>query len=126
MSQACPGLAKEIESGQLDTPSLRELVERFSAPLRQADVDTIVLGCTHYPFVALLFQQALGPSVTVMDTAKAVSEQAARLCARPASNHASTRQSNGTLHFCTSAEPAHLAHVVRHWLGLDCQVTRLT
>lgn len=126
VSQPCPGLAREIESGQLDTPALRELVERFSKPLRQADVDTVVLGCTHYPFVAPLFEEALGPQVTVMDTAQAVSEQTARLCASTALARASRRPSSGALHFFTSAEPAHLAHTVRHWLGLDCQVTRLT
>jgi glutamate racemase len=126
VSQACPGLAREIESGQLDTPALHALIERFALPLRHADVDTVVLGCTHYPFVARLFQQALGPHVTVLDTAKAVAEQAARLCAGTASTRPARHDSSGALHFSTSAEPAHLAHAVRHWLGLDCQVTQLT
>lgn len=128
VSQACPGLAREIESGQLDTPALKQLVKRFAQPLREAGVDTVVLGCTHYPFVAPLFQDALGSGVTVMDTAHAVAEHTARLCAQTTSlRQAQTGRlpSSGALKFCTSADPAHLAAVVANWLGLDCQVTRL-
>lgn len=128
VSQPCPGLAKEIEAGQLDTPALRQLVERFAQPLRDAEVDTVVLGCTHYPFVTPLFQQALGERVTVMDTAHAVAEHTARLCARTSGQHpgpSGRRPSAGTLKFCTSADPAHLAMVVSNWLGVQCDVTRL-
>lgn len=128
VSQACPGLAREIESGQLDTPALRQLVARFAEPLREAGVDTVVLGCTHYPFVAPLFQQALGSGVNVVDTAHAVAEHTARLCAQAAGlRQAQTgrRPSSGELKFCTSADPAHLATVVANWLGIDCQVARL-
>lgn len=128
VSQPCPGLAKEIESGLLDTPALRQLVERFAQPLRAAEVDTVVLGCTHYPFVAPLFQQALGERVTVMDTAQAVAEHTARLCARTLGQQpgkADRRPSTGTLSFCTSADPAHLATVAANWLGVHSMVTRL-
>ena len=128
VSQACPGLAKEIESGQLDTPALRDLIARFAAPLRQADVDTVVLGCTHYPFVAPLFQQALSEQVNIVDTAKAVTEHTARLCAlKPGrhSGHTKPITSTGKLRFCTSADPAHLATVVYNWLGVSCDVSRL-
>jgi len=113
--QPCPGLAKEIEAGQLDSPALRTLVETFALPLRQAEVDTVVLGCTHYPFVAPLFQQALGPGVRIIDTAEAVARQTQRVCAGlpPLSSHAppSTR-------LWTTGDPLHLAQVAEHWLGL--------
>jgi glutamate racemase len=128
VSQACPGLAKEIESGQLDTPALRDLIERFSEPLRNANVDTVVLGCTHYPFVAPLFQQALGDKVNIVDTAKAVTEHTARLCVKNQGVHPGLQAhhtSTGKLRFCTSADPAHLATVVYNWLGVSCDVTRL-
>jgi len=85
IAQACPGLVDLIERGELDNPQLRELVERYSEPLRRAEVDTVVLGCTHYPFIKPLFQQALGREVLIVDTEGAIARQAARLWPWPAS-----------------------------------------
>ena len=115
VTQACPGLAKEIESGQLDTPALLAMVERFSEPLVDAGVDTIVLGCTHYPFVAPLFARALGPGVRIIDTADAVAAQTARLLSR---GIAHVEQSKGALQLWTSGDPRHLSEVTLNWLGL--------
>ncbi|MBI2732598.1 MAG: glutamate racemase [Aquabacterium sp.] len=126
--QACPGLAKEIEAGDLSTPALQALVARFAEPLREAQVDTVVLGCTHYPFVAPLFQTALGTAVTIMDTSEAVAQHTARLCAR---HHAAPdkRQMDhkfaGNIHLFSSGNPQHLADVARHWLGLQGAVSPL-
>lgn len=125
VAQPCPGLAREIEAGQLDSPALRDLVERFAAPLRQAQVDTAVLGCTHYPFVAPLFQQALGPGVSILDTSEAVAQHTAHLCEhRPAAHPASDadRPTGGAIELFSSADPQHLATVARRWLGIEGQV----
>jgi len=120
--QACAGLAKEIELGELDSPRLRDLVETFSAPLRAAEVDTAVLGCTHYPFVQNLFKQALGNAVEIVDTADAVARHTTRIGERLVTmrlpeQHKTTR---GLTELWSSADPAHLAKVARSWLGLDC------
>ncbi len=126
--QPCPGLAREIEAGRLDTPALRALVERFAAPLREAGVDTVVLGCTHYPFVAPLFQQALGKDVTIMDTSDAVALHTARLCAHRPQADAGREESHkfaGKIHLFSSGSPQALADVARHWLGVHAQVTAL-
>lgn len=128
VAQPCPGLAKEIEAGQLDTPALRDLVERFAAPLREAGVDTVVLGCTHYPFVTPLFRQALGPGVTIMDTSEAVALQTARLCAqglKPSSKVERLGRPAGNIHLFSSGDPQHLAQVAQRWLGLQGTVSPL-
>ncbi|HEX7638916.1 MAG TPA: glutamate racemase, partial [Burkholderiaceae bacterium] len=78
--QACPGLANTIESPDADGAGLAALVERYSAPLREARVDVAVLGCTHYVFARDLFERAL-PGVHFVDTADAVARQTARLAA---------------------------------------------
>jgi glutamate racemase len=117
--QPCPGLAKEIEAGQLDSPALRTLVDTFALPLRQAEVDTVVLGCTHYPFVAPLFQQALGPQVCIVDTAEAVARQTQRVCA---SLPPQVGQATPSTHLWTTGDPGHLAQVAEHWLGLKTEV----
>ncbi len=114
--QPCPGLAREIERGELDTPALRELVAQFCEPLSAAQVDTVVLGCTHYPFVAPLIQEALGPSVTLLDTADAVARQAARLVHAPPGKQASSNELD--LQLWSSGDAAHLAEVTNRWLGI--------
>jgi glutamate racemase len=129
IAQPCPGLAKAIESGELDTPALRDLVARFSAPLRDAQVDTVVLGCTHYPFVAPLFQQALGPHVRILDTSDAVALHTVRLC-RPGVPElpqlADSHKLEGKIHLFSSGDPQHLAQVARQWLGITGEVAPLT
>lgn len=134
MAQPCPGLAREIEAGELDTPALRALVERFSTPLKQAEVDTVVLGCTHYPFVRPLFAQALGPDVMIMDTADAVAAHTARVCgmstrqqSAKSENLAISRNANhkspSEVHLFSSGNPHHLAEVAKKWLGLEGSVS---
>lgn len=124
--QPCPGLAGEIEKGDVDTPALRALVHRFAQALAQAEVDTVVLGCTHYPFVTPLFEAELGPKVEIIDTATAVAEHTARRCAIHAGERAQVKPaSTGRLTFLTSGEPAHLQRVARNWLGIDVQAADL-
>jgi glutamate racemase len=78
LKQPCPGLADLIEQGDLDASSVIEAVQRFCEPLRHAEVDTVVLGCTHYPLVAHHIQAALGAHVQLIDTADAVARHAAQ------------------------------------------------
>jgi glutamate racemase len=114
--QPCPGLAKAIESGDLHSDAVRQMVETYAAPLRQAGVDTVVLGCTHYPFVADQFQAALGPDVALLDTAEAVALQTMRMTSQV---RASTPREPGhaKVRLWSSGEPAHLSRVARAWLG---------
>lgn len=127
--QPCPGLAREIERGRLDSDELRELVNRFSTPLLDAAVDTAVLGCTHYPFVAPLFQQALGRGVQIIDTAEAVARQTARriLDLGPSPREASMVEAGaaGGTQLWSSGDPTLLTAVARAWLGLETQAGAL-
>jgi glutamate racemase len=72
------GLVEAVERGELDTPATRALVASHITPLLAAGADTIVLGCTHYPFLRTLIEQAAGPHVSVIDTGDAVARQLAR------------------------------------------------
>ncbi len=126
--QACPGLAREIESGQLDTPALREMVGRFCASLKEASVDTVVLGCTHYPFVAPLIQAELGSGVHIIDTAEAVALQTQRMAQHraatpPATTHDTAH--HGRVRLWSSADPLHLQRVAHTWLGLNAPAAAL-
>ena len=79
LPHTCPGLVAQIEAGQLDTPQTRLILEDALAPMLAQGIDTVVLGCTHYPFVIPLIQEITGPRVRVIDPAPAVARQVVRL-----------------------------------------------
>jgi glutamate racemase len=81
LQQVCPGLVQQIEAGALDTPETEAMLRGWVEPLLARNIDTLVLGCTHYPFVIPLLQRLCGPGVRVIDPAPAVARQAARLWA---------------------------------------------
>jgi glutamate racemase len=66
---ACPLLVPLVEEGWLNHPATRMIVQEYLAPLRDQAVDTIVLGCTHYPLLAPLIQETVGPAVMLVDSA---------------------------------------------------------
>lgn len=120
--QACPGLAHAIEAGALDSPTLLERVHAHCTPLREQGVDTVVLGCTHYPFAAPLIQAELGPGVTLVDTAEAVARRAATLAAT-VSPQGPTPEPG--LELWTSGEPEQLQRVASLWLRHEGPARRL-
>jgi glutamate racemase len=75
--QACPGLAETIDRGVFDGPELLAILQPLCAQIRAQDVDTVVLGCTHYAFVAPALSALLGSSITLVDNAPAIAERAA-------------------------------------------------
>ncbi|MFQ5399676.1 MAG: glutamate racemase [Anaerolineae bacterium] len=78
---SCPGLVEQIEGGVLDGPEAEQRLHRCLAPMLAAGVDVVVLGCTHYPFVAPLLQRIAGDEVVVIDPAPAVARQTGRVLA---------------------------------------------
>jgi glutamate racemase len=81
LQSTCPGLVAQIEAGDLDGPVTRRILEDALQPMLARGIDTVVLGCTHYPFVIPLIEQIAGPAVRVIDPAPAVARQVARLLA---------------------------------------------
>jgi glutamate racemase len=73
-SVACPNLASMIQDGQLDEQAIATIRE-LCAPLIEAKVDTVILGCTHYPLISPVLQRILGPSVTLIGSGAALARQ---------------------------------------------------
>ncbi len=71
-SVACPDLAPIIQSGFPFDERVVETVRRYTAPLREADVDTVILGSTHYPLVAPMLQRMLGRGVRLVSSGAGV------------------------------------------------------
>jgi glutamate racemase len=76
--QPCPGLAERIEAGDLDGGATRALVADYLVPLLEQGVDTLVLGCTHYPILTPLIQDLAGPDVVILNSGAAVARQVRR------------------------------------------------
>jgi glutamate racemase len=79
LQNTCPGLVQQIEHGALDGRETRTILESALNPMLEKGMDTIVLGCTHYPFVIPVIQEIVGPDVRVIDPAPAVARQVSRL-----------------------------------------------
>jgi glutamate racemase len=68
-SAACPGFVEFVERGQTSGDEVTVLAERLLAPLREARIDALLLGCTHYPFLARVISDVLGSGVTLVSSA---------------------------------------------------------
>ncbi|MGA9315693.1 MAG: aspartate/glutamate racemase family protein, partial [Solirubrobacteraceae bacterium] len=103
---ACPTLASIIQAGQQFDESAVEQVREACAPLREAEVDTVILGCTHYPLISPMLQRMLGPGVRLVSSGGALARQVEHaLSTRNLSNPRT--QGEGDYRFlCTGDVPA--------------------
>lgn len=79
VTQPCPGLVELIETGDVQSPVIRQLLQSYVDPLLAQGCDTIILGCTHYPFLKPLLRQMVPDSISLIDTGGAVARQLQRL-----------------------------------------------
>lgn len=79
ITQPCPGLVERVEHGQLDDPETEKILAGFLKPILEQQADTIVLGCTHYPFLTPLIEKIVGPNIAIIDTGEAVAKQVSRV-----------------------------------------------
>ncbi|MGA2469867.1 MAG: glutamate racemase [Solirubrobacteraceae bacterium] len=99
-SVPCPGLAPIIQQGFPTDRRVVEMVRTYCAPLREADVDTVILGCTHYPLLAPMLQRMLGPQVGLITSGRSLARSVAASLQR--SGLGSASQDEGTYRFlCT-------------------------
>ncbi|MHA6494055.1 glutamate racemase [Pseudomonas borbori] len=79
VTQPCPGLVERIEAGDLSSDETRAMLYGYVAPLLAEGCDTLILGCTHYPFIKPLLRTLVPDSVSLIDTGAAVARQLQRL-----------------------------------------------
>lgn len=113
--QPCAGLAAAIERNAVDDPALQEMAAQYAEPLIEAEVDTVVLGCTHYPLLRATWEHLFGPCVTILDPADAVASRVRALWQGP---HGSAP----TLQFHATGDGSALRTAAARWLGLDAPV----
>ena len=115
LQDTCPGLVAEIESGQPDSPRVYNILNNALQPMLAQGIDTIVLGCTHYPFVIPTIVQIAGPEIEVIDPAPAVALQVERLL-RPRSPLADGSHPN-QVRYLTSGDPEAMHRLVTGMTG---------
>ncbi len=120
LMQACPGLVEQVEAGYLSDDKTRSLIEQYVVPLLEQGVDTIVLGCTHYPFLAPLIQKIAGSSVAIIDPSAAIARELRRRLA--SADLLSTQNKTGIERFWSSAPPHKARFIISELWRLDIDV----
>jgi glutamate racemase len=127
--QPCVGLVDQIELGELDAPATDALLDRYIAPLLAQGADTLVLGCTHYPFVEPAIERAIARSgaqdVVLIDTGDAVARQLARLLEAGGLQRPGSAGHPPLLHGYTTAGVDALAPAFSKLLGIAADVETL-
>ncbi len=122
VTQGCPGLVEQVELGELHSARTRELVERYTAPLLRRGADTLILGCTHYPFLAPLIREVVGDGIRLVDTGQAVARQLQR---RIQAELPTRTGGDATARFFTSGDAAQASRIMSVLWGAHVAAQRL-
>lgn len=128
--QACPLFVPLVEEGWFDGAVTAQIVEHYLAPLKKEEIDTLILGCTHYPLLKAAIAKEMGPRVTLIDSAEAVAESLATLLEQKGlSDQVSQRPNVATsehLHsFFVTDSPERFREVARTFLVTPPQEVQL-
>jgi glutamate racemase len=104
INQVCPGLAERIEAGQVDDAETEALLRGWLAPMLAAGADSVVLACSHYPFVIEIIRRIVGPQVNVIDPSPAIARHLQRVLRERGLETPVDRP--GQHRFYTSGDPA--------------------
>lgn len=122
LQDTCPGLVDQIESGKIDHPRTREILQKALDPMLKQNVDKVVMGCTHYPFVIPIIKEIVGDQVRVIDPAPAVARQTGRLLE---SYSLEANGENGSVVFHSTGDPVKLAENISDLIGIKTIVGEL-
>lgn len=121
MSVPAPRLVPLVESGRAGTSEAYRAVQEYCRPLQKFEVDVIILGCTHYPFLTPFFQQVMGGEVTIVDPARAAVEELAR---QLQAGDLLSDQLDGEHEFWVSGDPEQFRAAARQLWGFTAMVRK--
>lgn len=120
VSLACPEFVPLVEAGKFDTVETWRTVENGLEPLRSRQLDTLILGCTHYPFLTPLISEIMGSSVALINSAE---ETAREISAILSYNDSLARSGTGPIHqFFCSGDPVIFRRITSDWLGTQVEL----
>jgi glutamate racemase len=114
---ACPGFVEFVEQGDVDSDQVHVLAERLLAPVKDAAVDTLVLGCTHYPLLARTISDVMGPEVVLVSSADETAFEVRAQLGSSRGGHAGT----GRVNFLTSGDVATFRRLGARFLGPEVE-----
>jgi len=117
ISQACPAFVSLVEDGDFRSERARRIVEGLLAPMKRNAMDCLILGCTHYPFLADLISEVMGPEVALISSAE---ETARDVSAILHENNWLASGGETPLHqFYCSGDPHKFRSIALEWLDKD-------
>ena len=119
VSVACPRLVPLIEGDDLFGEEITAAVREYATPLKEADVDTVILGCTHYPLIRPILQRVFGRGVTLVFSAEETAREAAETLARKGIENEPARE--GSYRFLTTGDPELFHEMGRRFLQLPIE-----
>jgi glutamate racemase len=122
-SAACPLFVPLVEEGWWTGPVVEAVARKYAAPLRKARVDTVILGCTHYPFLKPVLAGALGPRVRLIDSAEETARETERVLSKMGLRAPKGRR--GRREFFASDAPKRFARLGRRMLGAAVNTVKL-
>jgi glutamate racemase len=124
LSQPGHGLVEAVERCDIDSPELLALLRGYLQPMLDAGADTLVLGCTHYPFLDTAIRSIVGERLTLIDTSVAIARQLERVLAQHnlLAQAADCAASAAPARFCSTSDGAHLRMLAAALLGIETQV----
>ncbi|MBN1591981.1 MAG: glutamate racemase [Candidatus Coatesbacteria bacterium] len=117
IAKPCPLFVPLVEEGWLNDSITRQVAEKYLTELKDAGVDVLILGCTHYPLLAPLLADVMGKGTTIVDSASSVSAAVESLLAEKGLSNTST--SPGRREFHVTDLPAKVSQIGRMFLGID-------
>ncbi len=112
---ACPLFVPLVEEGWFNTPPTLAIAREYLGKMKKNKVDTLILGCTHYPLLKPIITEAMGDGVVLVDSAKEVALEVKALLEYTGKGRPGTR--NGRYRFLVSDEPKHFSRLAKQFLG---------
>ena len=120
-AQACPLFVPLVEEGWLKKQVTFDIAREYLRPLRRAKIDTLILGCTHYPLLRNVLQKVMGPDVVLIDSAKEVALEVKETLAKMNQSHCRGAQ-KPRHQFLTTDQPQQFEKIVNGFLGRNIKV----
>jgi glutamate racemase len=122
-SRACPLFVPLVEEGWWDGPVVEATARRYAAPLKKARVDTLILGCTHYPYLKPVLRRVMGRAISLVDSAEETARETERVLAKLGLRAPKGRR--GGREFYASDAPERFKRLGRRMLGPSVRSVRL-